>query len=89
MGKQYRELDLDERIEFSRLHEAGGAPGEIARIMGRHPSTIGREHGEDATLEVAMRAAVILDHTTSGSLMSAIERKRTSPRTLGTAFARC
>ncbi len=43
MGKHYRQLDLDERIELSRLHEAGGAPSEIARIMGRHPSTIGRE----------------------------------------------
>ena len=31
-------------------------------------SVLIREHGEDAALEVAMRAAVILDHTTSGSL---------------------
>jgi IS30 family transposase len=43
MGKHYSQLDLDERIELSRLDEAGIAQSEIARIMGRHPSTIGRE----------------------------------------------
>ena len=43
MGMHYGQLDLDERIELSRLHEAGIAPSEIARIMGRHPTTIGRE----------------------------------------------
>ncbi len=41
MGKDYRQLDLDERIELSRLHEAGKAPSEIARIMDRHTATIG------------------------------------------------
>ena len=43
MGKHYDQLDLDERIELSRHHDAGIAPSEIARIMGRQPSTIGRE----------------------------------------------
>ncbi len=43
MGKHYGQLDLDERIELSRHHDAGTAPSEIARIMGRHASTIGRE----------------------------------------------
>jgi len=43
MGKQYGQLDLDERIELSRLHEDGKARSEIARIMGRHKATIGRE----------------------------------------------
>ena len=43
MGKHYGQLDLDERIELFRHHDAGTAPSEIARIMGRHPSTIGRE----------------------------------------------
>jgi len=43
MGKQYGQLDLDERIELSRLHEDGKARSEIAKMMGRHPSTIGRE----------------------------------------------
>ena len=43
MGKHYNQLDLDERIELSRHHDAGTTPSEIARIMGRHPSTIGRE----------------------------------------------
>ena len=43
MGKHYQQFDLDDRIELSRLYEAGTARSEIARIMGRHPSTIGRE----------------------------------------------
>ncbi len=43
MGKHYGQLDFDERIELSRHHDAGKASSEIARIMGRHPSTIGRE----------------------------------------------
>jgi IS30 family transposase len=43
MGKHYGQLDLDERIELSRHHDAGKALSEIARIMGRHRSTIGRE----------------------------------------------
>ncbi len=43
MGKHYGQLDLDERIELCRHHDAGKAPSEIARIMGGHPSTIGRE----------------------------------------------
>jgi len=43
MGKHYQQFDLDDRIELSRLHMAGTSPSEIARIMGRHPSTIGRE----------------------------------------------
>jgi IS30 family transposase len=43
MGKQYSQLDLDERIELSRLYEDGIARSEIAKIMGCHASTIGRE----------------------------------------------
>ena len=43
MGKPYGQLDLDERIELSRHHDAGKARSEIARIMGRHRSTICRE----------------------------------------------
>ncbi len=43
MGKQYNQLDLDERIELSRHHDDGKAPNEIARIMGRHHTTIRRE----------------------------------------------
>ena len=43
MGKSYDQLDEDERYELYRLHEAGKAPAEIGRLMGRHRSTIGRE----------------------------------------------
>ena len=43
MGKQYSQLELDERIELWRLYEDGIARSEIAKIIGRHASTIGRE----------------------------------------------
>ena len=43
MGKQYDQLDIDERCELYRLHEAGKALREIGRLMGRSVSTISRE----------------------------------------------
>jgi IS30 family transposase len=43
MGKHYTQLDIDERYELYRLHEAGKAPGEIATMMGRSASTVSRE----------------------------------------------
>ena len=43
MGERYDQLDLDDRFEIYRLHEAGRSRREIARVMGRCPSTIGRE----------------------------------------------
>ncbi len=43
MGKRYDQLDLDDRIEISRLHAAGKSRHEIAHLMGRNASTISRE----------------------------------------------
>ena len=43
MGKRYDQLDLDDRIEISRLHAAGKSRREIGHLMGRDASTIGRE----------------------------------------------
>ena len=43
MGKKYDQLDIDERYELYRLHEAGKAVCEIGRLMGRSGSTISRE----------------------------------------------
>src|SRR5512132_1196835 len=43
MGAKYDQLDLDERIEMSRLYEAGTSRREIGRIIGRSASTVGRE----------------------------------------------
>ncbi len=43
MGKRYDQLDLDDRIEISRLHEVGKSHREIGQLMGRDASTIGRE----------------------------------------------
>ena len=43
MGKHYEQLDLDERYELYRLHEAGKALREIGRLIGRSASTVSRE----------------------------------------------
>ncbi len=43
MGTQYDQLVFDDRIEIYWLHEAGKSRLEIARLMGRHPTTIWRE----------------------------------------------
>ncbi len=43
MGKRYDQLDLDDRIEISRLHAAGSSRREIGHLMGRNASTISRE----------------------------------------------
>ncbi len=48
MGTQYDQLGLHERIELYRLHAAGTARAEIARALGRHRSTIGRELARNA-----------------------------------------
>ena len=43
MGTHYDQLDIDERYELYRLHEAGKALRAIGRLMGRSTSTISRE----------------------------------------------
>ena len=43
MGKRYDQLDLDDRIEISRLHAAGKSRHEIGHLISRDASTIGRE----------------------------------------------
>ena len=47
MARTYRQLDLDERRTLFRLVEARTPVGEIARRLGRHPSTIHRELGRN------------------------------------------
>jgi transposase, IS30 family len=43
MGKQYEQLSLADRIETYRLHANGKSNSEIAKTIGRHRATIGRE----------------------------------------------
>lgn len=43
MTARYRHLTLDDRIEIERLHETHMPAAEIARRLGVHRSTIGRE----------------------------------------------
>src|SRR3954470_17958294 len=47
LARTYRHLDLDERRTLFRLVEARQPVGEIARRLGRHPSTIHRELGRN------------------------------------------
>ena len=53
MGKQYDQLALSERIEIYRLHAAGKSPAGIARALGRHRCTIGRELKRNARVTKA------------------------------------
>jgi transposase, IS30 family len=41
--RRYRQLTSGERYELSALRKQGYSKAEIARALGRHPSTIGRE----------------------------------------------
>ena len=43
MGRNYSQLDPDERIELNGLRDAGCSRREIGRLMGRSHTTIGRE----------------------------------------------
>ncbi len=43
MGERYDQLDLDDRFEIYRLHDAGRSRCEIGGVMGRSASTISRE----------------------------------------------
>jgi IS30 family transposase len=47
LARTYRHLDLDARRTLFRLVEARTPVGEIARRLGRHPSTIHRELGRN------------------------------------------
>jgi IS30 family transposase len=47
LARTYRQLDLDQRRTLFRLVEARTPVGEIARRLGRHPSTIYRELGRN------------------------------------------
>ena len=43
MGKNYDQLDIDERYEIYRLYQSKTSLHEIGRLMGRSVSTISRE----------------------------------------------
>ncbi|WP_442917887.1 helix-turn-helix domain-containing protein [Magnetovibrio sp. PR-2] len=43
MGKNYDQLDIDERYEIYRLHQSNMSLRKIGRLMGRDASTISRE----------------------------------------------
>ena len=43
MGRDYRQLSLDERIEIYRLHADGKSSRRIGEAIGRHHTTVSRE----------------------------------------------
>lgn len=43
MGRSYRQLSLEERIEIGRLHSAGLSDRKIGAAIGRDHTTVGRE----------------------------------------------
>ena len=43
MGRQYEQLNVDERDEIARLHSQGASIRQIAAALDRQPSTISRE----------------------------------------------
>ena len=47
----YRHLTMDERNVIYRMRFLGHSNAEIARCLGRHRSTIGREYKRNASLE--------------------------------------
>ena len=57
MGKRYYQLDLDERIEMSRLRDAGHSSRGIGKLMGRSHTTINRELGRNCLVSGAYKPA--------------------------------
>ncbi|MCH8950583.1 MAG: helix-turn-helix domain-containing protein [Proteobacteria bacterium] len=55
MGKHYDQLDLDDRIEISRLHADGISRRAIGRMMGRSASTIDRDARQSQRAEPVRR----------------------------------
>ena len=71
MGKICDQLDQDERYELYRLHEAGKAPAEIGRLMGRYLHLIRRLMGVSGGglhLRVASSLPIIGSPCPEGSL---------------------
>jgi IS30 family transposase len=61
MGKQYSQLDMDERIEIARLRREGKSFCEIGRLLGRHHTTIVREFGRNSLPKSGYKPA-LADH---------------------------
>jgi IS30 family transposase len=57
MGRNYRQLSLEERCTIARLHEAGQSCRQIAAALDRAPSTIAREMKRNRGAQVGYRPA--------------------------------
>lgn len=49
MGREYRQIDLEERCEIARLHRSGLSIRQIAAALDRSPSTVAREIGRNSS----------------------------------------
>ncbi len=49
METKYQHLTVEERIELSRLHKQGQSLRDIAKVLGRSPSTLSRELKRNST----------------------------------------
>jgi len=71
----YSQITLDERYTLSLLRQLGYRPADIARVLGRHRSTIGREVRRNSRPDGAYRPAFA--HGRAGARRS---RARRHPR---------
>src|SRR5512147_2295738 len=83
MGAKYDQLDLDERIEMSRLYEAGTSRREIGRIIGRSASTVGRELRRNTLPRGGYKPA------SADRIASSRRRRRPSRSPVGSGGDRC
>ena len=57
MGQRYRQLDLEERAQISRLSAEGASIRQIAAALDRAPSSIARELKRNTGTQIGYRAA--------------------------------
>lgn len=57
MGQRYRQLDLEERAQISRLSSEGASIRQIAAALDRAPSSIARELKRNTGTQIGYRAA--------------------------------
>src|SRR5690606_7391545 len=57
MGRRYRQLDLEERAQISRLSAEGASIRQIATALDRAPSSIARELKRNTGRQSGYRAA--------------------------------
>ena len=78
MGQRYDHVSLNERCEIYRLHEGGKSRRAIGRLLGRHPSTIGRELKQNSLPRSGYKPAMA-ERMASARKLREPKIKRSSP----------